>query len=189
MSLIGPEVLYISLFALLILLIGFLLWLYYPRRGRRQEKLTVKHEPEVEMEEVEIVGDAAPEEAVRAVLTQRIDGIKNKNARSIAGLVDVERYSKFDDWPPFERQDSSALDREAEAFKVLKEYDYELTDWKVNVFSDAALASFIINYHGKIRDLKFNIYSRVTSFLVKRDGSWKIIHEHWSRFPEQPDKK
>jgi len=183
MSLISPEVLYISFFALLILLTAFLLWLYYPRRGRRQEKLTARREPEVEMEEVKIAGDAAPEDAVRAVLTRRIDGIKNRNARSIAGLVDGERYTKFDDWPPFERQDSSALDREAEAFKVLKEYDYEATDWKVNVFGDAALASFIINYRGKIRDLKFNIYSRVTSFLVKRDGSWKIIHEHWSRFP------
>jgi hypothetical protein len=189
MSIISPEVLYISLFALLILLIAFLLWSYYPRRGRRKEKLTVKHEPEVEMEELKIVGEEAPEDAVRAVLTQRIDGIKNRNARSIAGLVDGERYTKFDDWPPFERQDSSALDREAEALKVIKEYDYEATDWKVNVFGDAALASFIINYRGRIRDLKFSIHSRVTSFLVKRDGSWKIIHEHWSRFPEQPQKK
>lgn len=188
MSLIGPEVLYISLFALVILLTAFLLWLYYPRRGRRKEELTAKHEPEVEKEEVKIV-EAAPEDAVRAVLTQRIDGIKKRNARSIAGLVDGERYSKFDDWPPFERQDSSALDREAEALEVLKEYDYEATDWKVNVFGDAALASFTINYRGRIRDLKFNIRSRVTSFLVKRDGSWKIIHEHWSRFPEQPQKK
>jgi len=183
MSLIGPEVLYISLFALLVFLVAFLLWLYYPRSDRRKKKPTVKREPEVEMEEVEIVGEAAPEDAIRAFLTQRIDGIKNRNARSIAGLVDEERYTKFDDWPPFTRQDSSALYREAEALKVLKEYDYEATDWKVNVFGDAALASFIINYRGRIRDLKFNIHSRVTSFLVKRDGSWRIIHEHWSRFP------
>jgi len=183
MSLISPEVLHISLFALLVLLIAFFLWLYYPRRDRRREKLRVSCEPEAEMGEETIVDETAPEDAVRAVLTQRIEGIRNRNARSIAGLVDGERYTKFDDWPPFERQDSSALDRETKALKVLKEYDYEVTHWKVNVFGDAALASFVIDYCGRIRDLKFNIRSRVTSFLVKRDGSWKIIHEHWSRFP------
>ena len=165
------------------MLIAFFLWLYYPRRDRRREKLRVSCEPEAEMGEETIVDETAPEDAVRAVLTQRIEGIRNRNARSIAGLVDGERYTKFDDWPPFERQDSSALDRETKALKVLKEYDYEVTHWKVNVFSDAALASFVISYRGRIRDLKFNIRSRVTSFLVKRDESWKIIHEHWSRFP------
>lgn len=130
-------------------------------------------------------GEVAPEDAVKAVLIRRIEGIKNKNAGVIAGLVDRKRYTKFDDWPPFERQDLDALKRETDALKVLKEYDYKTTDWKIDVFGDAALASFTINYQGTIRKLKFNIHSRITAFLLRQGGDWKLVHEHWSRFPEQ----
>lgn len=66
------------------------------------------------------------EEEVKAVLIRRIEGIKNKDAQSIVNLVDKDRYTKFDDWPPFERQGLDALNREAEALKVLKEYNYEI---------------------------------------------------------------
>jgi ketosteroid isomerase-like protein len=125
------------------------------------------------------------EDAVKAVITQRIDGVRRKDAEAILKVVDKERYTKFDDWPPFERQGPEALESEAEAFKVLKEYGYEIVNWKVDVFGDMSLASFIINYRGVIRELSFNIKSRVTAFLVNEGGEWKLLHEHWSRFPEQ----
>ena len=126
---------------------------------------------------------STPEDAVKAVITQRIDGVRRKDTEAILRIVDKERYTKFDDWPPFERQGPEALDREAEAFKVLKEYSYEIVNWKVDVFGDASLASFIINYRGVIRELSFNIRSRVTVFLMNKGGEWKLVHEHWSRFP------
>jgi len=128
---------------------------------------------------------STPEEAVKAVLTQRIDGIKRKDAQAIMNLVDETRYTKFDDWPPFERQGSDALNLEAEALKVLKEYDYEVGDWRIDILNDAAIASFIINYRGKIRDLSFKIKSRVTALLTKKGERWRIVHEHWSHFPQQ----
>jgi len=124
------------------------------------------------------------EEEVKAVLIRRIEGIKKKDAESIANLVDKDRYTKFDDWPPFERQGSDALNREAEALKVLKEYDYEISDWKIDMINNVAVASFIVNYRGTIRDLKFNIRSRVTAVLTKINDEWKLVHEHWSRFPQ-----
>jgi ketosteroid isomerase-like protein len=132
--------------------------------------------------------EAAPstaEDAVKAVITQRIDGVRKRYTESILRIVDKEKYTKFDDWPPFERQGAEALDREAEAFNVLKEYGYEIANWKVDIFGDTSLASFTVNYRGVIRELSFNIKSRVTAFLVNKDGAWKLVHEHWSRFPEQ----
>ena len=71
----------------------------------------------------------------------------------------------------------------SEALKVLKEYDYETRSWKIQIFGDSAIATFIIRYRGQIRDLKFDIQSRVSAFLLKRNEEWKIVHEHWSRFP------
>jgi len=120
---------------------------------------------------------------IRNILIQRIEGIRNRDSKVIKSLVDQDKYTKFDDWPPFDLQESEALENEAKALKVLKEYDYETRGWKIQVFEDSAIATFIIRYHGQIRDLKFNVKSRVSAFLVKSNGKWKIIHEHWSRFP------
>lgn len=122
---------------------------------------------------------------IKSIVIQRVDGIKRRDAEAIQKLIDKENYSKFDDWPPFERQGLDGLKREAEALKVLKEYIYEISDLKIDLLGDAALASFIIRYHGWMRDLYFNVKSRVTIVLVKVGDEWKIIHEHWSRFPEE----
>jgi ketosteroid isomerase-like protein len=122
--------------------------------------------------------------AVKVAMLQRIDGIGRKNAEDILSLVDRERYTKFDDWPPFERQGKEALNTEAEAFKVLKEYRYETSDWRIDLLENVALASFMIQYQGTIRNRRFDMRSRVTAVFVKRDGEWKLLHEHWSSLPE-----
>ncbi len=125
------------------------------------------------------------QEIIRNVLIRRIEGIKKRDAKAIENVVYKEKYTKFDDWPPFDLQGSEALRNEAGALKVLKEYDYETKTWNIEVFADSALATFTIRYWGRIRDLSFNIQSRITAFLMKREGEWKIVHEHWSRFPQQ----
>lgn len=128
-------------------------------------------------------GEASPEEVIKNVLIQRIEAIKNRDAKAIANLVFAEKYTKFDDWPPFDLQDSNALRSESDALKVLKEYSYETRGWRVEIFGDLALAAFIIRYKGRIRDLDFNVQSRVTEVLLKHGDRWRIVHEHWSRFP------
>jgi len=125
------------------------------------------------------------QDEIRAIVTLRLDGIKNRDPQSIARVVDKDRYTKFDDWPPFARRGLDALSVEAEALKVLKEYRYDTTDWRIDVFGNTALATFTITYLGTIRNLNFNVRSRVSAILVN-EGGWKIVHEHWSRFPEAP---
>jgi ketosteroid isomerase-like protein len=128
-------------------------------------------------------GKIPDREVIKNVLTRRIEGIKNRDAKVIESLVLGEKYMKFDDWPPFELQGPEGLKNEAEALKALKEYDYEARAWNIEVFDDSATAAFIIKYRGQIRDLSFSVQSRVTVFLIKQEGEWKIVHEHWSRFP------
>ncbi len=127
---------------------------------------------------------STPEDAVKSTVIARVEGIRNRDINTIKRTIEEENYTKFDDWPPFKRQGLDALKREAEALRVLKEYNYEVSEWKIDIFNDAAVASFIINYNGQIRNRKFYIRSRVSVFLIKRNDEWKIVHEHWSRFPE-----
>jgi ketosteroid isomerase-like protein len=127
---------------------------------------------------------STPEDAVRSVIIARIEGIKSRDINAVKRTINEENYTKFDDWPPFNRQEHDALRREADALQVLKEYNYKVDEWRIDIFDDAAVASFIINYNGQMRNRKFYIKSRVSVFLIRKNGEWRIVHEHWSRFPE-----
>ncbi len=125
------------------------------------------------------------EDEVRSVIVKRFDGIKNKDEKAVTALLD-ESYSKFDDWPPYQRQDrAQALQNEFSAFKVLSNYSYELKDFKDAVLGEVALATFTINYKANMRNEQFDVTSRVTAVLKKQDSTWKIVHEHLSRFPAE----
>jgi len=125
------------------------------------------------------------EDGVKDVVIKRLDAIKNKDEAAVRALLD-EDYTKFDDWPPFKRQNAKeALDNEFGAFKVLSSYTYELIDFKSNVLGETALATFQLHYKTTMRNRQFDVTSRVTTVLKKQDSSWKIVHEHYSRFPEQ----
>jgi ketosteroid isomerase-like protein len=130
------------------------------------------------------VGSSAQDE-IRNVIVNRLDAIKNKNESAVKAIVD-EHYNKFDDWPPYERQEGSkALENEFDAFKVLSLYSYELRDFQANILGNTAIATFIIHYQAVMRNRTFDVTSRVTSVLNKQDSAWKVVHEHYSRFPDQ----
>lgn len=125
------------------------------------------------------------EEDIKKTIFRRFEGIKNKDESVIRSVVD-EDYSKFDDWSPFKRQETDeALKNEFNALKILTDYTYETKDLKVTIYGDVALVTFYIRYQGKLRDRPFNVVSRVTTVLRRRESLWKIVHEHLSRFPEQ----
>ena len=124
------------------------------------------------------------EEAVKMTVVKRLDGIKNRDGETIRSQVDTEKYTKFDDWSPFRRQRAEeALKNEADALKVLTSYDYEVKDFKVDVMDGTALATFQLHYKGHIRNKHFDVEARVTTLLKGQGLEWKIVHEHYSRFP------
>jgi len=122
---------------------------------------------------------------LRKIVERRLDAIRNQDEGILDDVVEKSGYTKFDDWPPFTRQDSQeALNNERGAYKVMRKYDYELKDYREDILGDTAVATFHIHYWGAIRDRSFDVNSRVTLILKKRDQSWRVVHEHWSRFPE-----
>ena len=131
------------------------------------------------------------EDEVRSVIVKRFDGIKNKDEKAVTALLD-ESYSKFDDWPPYQiQQRAQALQNEFTAFKVLSNYTYELKDFKATVLGEVALATFSVHYKANMRNQQFDVTSRATAVLKKQDSTWKLVHEHLSRFPteRQPDQQ
>jgi ketosteroid isomerase-like protein len=132
-----------------------------------------------------MVQNTSMDDDVKNTIVKRFDAIKNHDEAAVRELID-ERYNKFDDWPPFVRQDAAkALENEFGAFKVMSSYSYELKDFEATVFGDAAVATFTIHYQGQIRKRPFDMNSRVTSVLRKKDSGWKVVHEHFSSIPEE----
>ncbi len=119
-------------------------------------------------------------------IRKRLDAIRTRDEGILDEIFDPNTYTKFDDWPPFTRQDApQALRNERDAYKVLSGYSYELTDLRKDLANGTAIATCHINYAGTIRGRGFDVHSRVTMILARRNQTWKVVHEHWSRFPEE----
>jgi len=126
----------------------------------------------------------APAADIIGVISKRFNALKNKDENAVRDVID-DHYSKFDDWPPFRRQEAEeALKNEFDAFKVLSNYEYEIKELKAEIWNNMALATFHLHYKGEIRGNPFDVNARVSTILIKKNSEWKIMHEHFSRFPE-----
>ena len=125
------------------------------------------------------------DESVRSIIVKRFDAIKNKDEAAVSALMD-DGYDKFDDWAPYQRQErADALKNEFSAFKVMSNYTYDLQALKTTVLGGSAIATFTVHYQTSMRNQQFDVTSRVTTVLKKQDSTWKIVHEHLSRFPRE----
>jgi uncharacterized Zn finger protein (UPF0148 family) len=128
---------------------------------------------------------ASPDDQIRDVITRRLDGIKNRDERTVRSIIDASKYSKFDDWPPFTRQiGETGLSNEFGAFQVLSSYNYDIANLKIDIIGDTTIATFYFHYTGEMRNQPFDVNSRVTIILLKENEEWKIIHEHYSRMSD-----
>lgn len=117
---------------------------------------------------------------------------KNKDLTSLSNFhMQSDMFSKFDEFPPYSRQNyEQAIVYEHAAFVNLSDYQYKIQDLKVDMLGDIAIATFYLDYSGVfVNDYSFegksySSRSRVTMVLVNTDNGWKIVHEHFSQFPD-----
>lgn len=129
---------------------------------------------------------------VESVIVSFFEAGKNKDLASIADFHSSrDKFTKFDENPPYTRQDSEqAFVYEQAAFANLSDYTYKLDELRVDLFGDAAVATFYLTYGGMfVNDYSFEgspVHSktRVTMVLARTPKGWRIAHEHLSRFPD-----
>jgi len=116
---------------------------------------------------------------------------KNKDLASLAGFQSRESFTKFDENPPFARQNpDEALIHEQAAFANISDYTYQVDELRVDLFGGLAVATFYLTYKGIfVNDYSFEgspvgSKDRVTMVLSRTQRGWKIVHEHFSRFPD-----
>ena len=116
---------------------------------------------------------------------------KNKDFPALAGFhASGDRFTKFDENPPYVRQNSEeAFMYEQAAFANISDYTYSIEELRLDLLGDVAVASFYLSYSGMfVNDYSFEGSpvrgrSRVTMVLERTPKGWKMIHEHFSRLP------
>lgn len=139
-----------------------------------------------------------PREAERAkkeaaaVIYAFFEAGKNKDLTSIFGFHSPPSlFTKFGETPPYTRQNSEeAFVYEQAEFANISDYDYKLEDLRVDLVGEAAVATFYLTFRGVfVNDYSFEgrtvgSRSRVTMVLARFDGAWRMVHEHFSPFPD-----
>lgn len=94
-----------------------------------------------------------------------------------------EGFSIYTAFPPFGRfEGSEALVKERKWFhEIAPDLSTKVRDLKIEILGEVALATLSVMYSGKYFHNLRKMAIRGTIVLCKREVSWKILHEHWSR--------
>lgn len=128
---------------------------------------------------------------VESVVRAFYEAGKNKDLTALADFHHSGSFTKFDENPPYTRQNSEeAFVYEQAAFANISDYHYIIDDLHVDMFGTAAVATFYLVYDGMVvNDYSFEGSTirgkaRVTMVLARTDKGWRIAHEHLSRYPD-----
>ena len=129
---------------------------------------------------------------VEAIIVAFFEAGKNKDLTALADFhASRDSFTKFDESPPFTRQNSEeAFVYEQAAFANISDYSYKIENLRIDLFGDTAVSTFYLTYKGMfVNDYSFEgspvgSKARVTMVLTRSGPSWKIAHEHFSRFPD-----
>lgn len=103
---------------------------------------------------------------------------------------DVEALGRVvtDDWVIID-PNGEIIDR-TRFFEVIKSgaltHDrMESEDFRVRIYGDSAVVTGITSTKGKFMGQEFSTRERATDVFVKRDGSWRCVLTHLTRFPKK----
>lgn len=124
---------------------------------------------------------------IRDLINKYFQIAKSKEIESISEFFDTN-FTKFGDSPPYDLRDfERALMLEQLQFASISDYDFTITDMKVDVIGDIAVAAFALESTGIIvddysfRGTAIKNKSRATIVLQKNKGRWKMLHQHLSK--------
>ncbi len=97
-------------------------------------------------------------------------------------------FSLYSNFPPFRRfDDNEAIEKERNwFFSVAPKLHAEIHGLRVRVFGEMALATLYVDYSIEHLNKRPDLTARGTVIFIRNEGSWKILHEHWSRLNESP---
>ncbi|MBI2005678.1 MAG: nuclear transport factor 2 family protein [Nitrosopumilales archaeon] len=119
------------------------------------------------------------------------DAGKTKDLTKLKEIqLDDSSFSSFSDVPPYDLKDfATTVMLEELKFVSISDYDYKITNPKISIFGETAVAAFELNQKGMLVDNKaftgehISINGRATFVFVKK-STWKIVHIHLSKIKD-----
>ena len=116
-------------------------------------------------------------------------------SKDLASLMDFHApapiFTKFDENPPYTKQNSEeAFIYEQAAFANISDYEYKIEEEKIDLLGGVAIATFYLTFTGVfVNDYSFEgmtvgSRSRGTMVAAKFGDSWRLVHSHFSPFPD-----
>jgi ketosteroid isomerase-like protein len=116
-------------------------------------------------------------------------------SKDLVSLMDFHApapiFTKFDENPPYTKQNSEeAFIYEQAAFANISDYEYKIEEEKIDIVGGVAIATFYLTFTGVfVNDYSFEgmtvgSKSRVTMVAAMFGGSWRLVHSHFSPFPD-----
>ncbi len=96
------------------------------------------------------------------------------------------KFTKFGESDWRFRQDAAAAREGEHQLAAIEGLSMEANDVEVDVFGDAAVATFMLEYGFKSGQETIRSRSRGTLVFVRDRDGWRIVHEHFSFPPPTP---
>jgi ketosteroid isomerase-like protein len=137
-------------------------------------------------------GEQQVKKEVEAFIQSFFEVGKNKELTSLMDFHSpASLFTKFDENPPYTRQNSEeAFMYEQAGFANISDYEYKIEEQKIDIIGEVAIATFYLTFTGVfVNDYSFEgmtvgSRSRVTMVDASFRDGWKMVHEHFSPFPD-----
>ncbi|MCS7146102.1 MAG: nuclear transport factor 2 family protein [Nitrososphaerota archaeon] len=120
-------------------------------------------------------------------LMDSYESIKNKDHARLLSLHLGEEYTLFNDGPPQNLlEDDTGLRLKLSLLNQLQDVSYQIRGLHLKVYGEAAVAAYelemsgILVYQYRFEGQRWVRRARCTTVMILREGSWKIVHEHFS---------
>ena len=135
---------------------------------------------------------------VKNAIYRTFDAAKSRDFGVLAAMhyQSDDLFSKFDYSAPYKRQTfSQALMHEEVAYSNITDFNYKIEDLRIDLVThEVAIATFHLETGGLfVNDYRFDgsparSKLRATMTFLWKVDIWLIVHEHFSSFPEEPEK-
>jgi len=131
---------------------------------------------------------------VAGVILDCWDAVEKGDFERLASHYDVGRFTLFSEHPPHGPEEGErALLLKRGLITQVSGIEVEVKDVRVSVFGDVALATYLVRYKGmlvyqyRFEGQLISVTAFCSSVLVRGSEGWKIVHEHFTRIPEQDE--
>lgn len=114
-------------------------------------------------------------------LEQIVEAAEKKDFEKLEGYhLYGPHFTKFSTESPYVQDSEIARKGERDGLSAVNGLKMQVADLKIDVFGDAAVATYMLNYSFMAGEQTIEKQAKMTMVFVKESKEWKIAHEHLS---------